>query len=232
MSVRFRLLAAALAAVTLLPLTACGSAASDDGPAAEVESMPDVVDPLPDVPQPELPVTVESADGDTVEITDVDRIIPLSGSIAEVVFTLGLGDNVVGRDITATFEQAADIPVVTRGHDVSAESVLSLHPTVILASAGTGPAEAIDQIRAAGIPMVIFSGVGDLTDVDRSIAEVAAALGVDEAGDALRARTADRIAEVQRSVPDIDPPLRVAFLYLRGIRRQRTHRSRRRHRRR
>ncbi len=216
MSLRSRLLAAALTTVALLPVAACGSTATEDTSAAAAESVPDVIEPLPDTPTPQLPVTVESADGQMIDITDVDRIIPLSGSIAEVVFTLGLGDNVVGRDITATFEQAADLPVVTRGHDVSAESVLSLHPTVILASATTGPAEAVEQIRAAGIPMVMFSGAGDLTDVDRSIAEIAAALGVDEAGDELRERTADRIAEVQKSVPDVDPPLKVAFLYLRG----------------
>lgn len=216
MSVRYRRMVAVLAAAVVLPLAACDSTPASDTAEPTVDPIPDVVEPLDGVPEPNLPVTIESADGETVEITDVDRIIPLSGAIAEVVFTLGLGDNVVGRDITATFEQAADLPVVTRGHDVSAESVLSLHPTVILASATTGPAEAIDQIRAAGIPLVMFSGSADLTDVDRSIGEIATALGVDEAGDRLRARTADRIAAVQAQVPDTDPPLRVAFLYLRG----------------
>jgi len=195
---------------TLL-LTACGTAESVDIDTG----IPDVVEPLDGVPVPQLPVTVASADGVEVEVTDVDRLVPLTGAISEVVFTLGLGDNVVGRDVTATFEQAADLPVVTRGHDVSAEGVLSLNPTLVLASQSTGPTEAMDQIRAAGIPVIVFAGVGDLADVDRNIAQIADALGVSEAGEELRTRTAERIEAVQLTVPDGTPP-RVAFLYLRG----------------
>ena len=75
---------------------------------------------------PSLPVTVASADGRTVTVADVSRIIPLQGNLAEIVFDLGLGDHVVGRDISATFDEASHLPLVTRAHDVSAESVLSL----------------------------------------------------------------------------------------------------------
>ncbi|MFD0556322.1 iron complex transport system substrate-binding protein [Stackebrandtia endophytica] len=200
-----------LAVGTMLLSVACGSAE----PVDLATAIPDVVEPLEEVPVPQLPVTVISADGTEVEVTDVDRLVPLTGAISEVVFTLGLGDNVVGRDVTATFDQAADLPVVTRGHDVSAEGVLSLHPTLVLASLSTGPAEAMEQIRAAGIPVIIFDGVADLADVDRNIAQIADALGVSGAGEQLRARTAERIAAVQETVPDGTPP-RVAFLYLRG----------------
>ncbi|NEB67693.1 ABC transporter substrate-binding protein, partial [Streptomyces fulvissimus] len=84
------------------------------------------------------------------------RVVPLTGSLNEIVFTLGLGEQVVARDVTATFEQAAGLPVVTRAHDVSAESVLSLKPTVVLADTTTGPAEAIGQIRDAGVPLVVL----------------------------------------------------------------------------
>ncbi|MFD5349922.1 ABC transporter substrate-binding protein, partial [Streptomyces anulatus] len=88
-------------------------------------------------------------------LDSTDRIVPLTGSLSEIVFTLGFGKQVVARDITATFEQAEKLPVVTRAHDVSAESVLSLKPTIVLADTTTGPAEAIDQIRDAGIPLLV-----------------------------------------------------------------------------
>ena len=105
---------------------------------------------------PQLPVTVTSADGRPVVVEDISRIVPLWGNITEVIFELGLGDNVVGRDVATTFEEAADLPVVTRGHDVSAESVLSLHPTLVLANADTGPPEAIEQIRNVGVPVLVL----------------------------------------------------------------------------
>ncbi|MFJ6945661.1 hemin ABC transporter substrate-binding protein [Streptomyces wuyuanensis] len=214
-----------VSALTLaLVATGCGGG---DGPAggktagagAARAAAPDRVEPLPDPPHPRLPVTVGSADGTRVTVGSADRIVPLTGSLNEIVFSLGLGDRVVARDITATFEQAADLPVVTRAHDVSAESVLSLKPTVVLADTSTGPAEAVAQLRDAGVPLVVVEPAKSLADVGTRIDTVAAALGVPSAGAALKARTQQRITAVQREIPepgdDAARP-RVAFLYLRG----------------
>lgn len=178
----------------------------------------DRVEPLATVPEPRLPVTVDSADGTKVTVTSADRLVPLTGSLNEIVFTLGLGEHVVARDITATFEQAERLPVVTRAHDVSAESVLSLRPTLVVAETTTGPAEAVDQIRDAGIPLLVVEPAKSLDDVGKRITTVAHALGVDAAGEELSSRTAERIAAVQKRIPapaDGAKP-RVAFLYLRG----------------
>ncbi|MGA4842359.1 heme/hemin ABC transporter substrate-binding protein [Streptomyces sp. G45] len=212
----------ALAAVLALALTGCGTSddggsgsAGGDGPRARA-ARADRVEPLKDTPRPKLPATVASADGRRVTVEDARRIVPLTGSLNEIVFTLGLGENVVARDITATFDQARKLPVVTRAHDVSAESVLSLKPTVVLADTTTGPSEAIDQIRDAGIPLVVFDPPKSLADVGPRIEAVARALGVREAGAALTSRTEQRIDKVRRSVPDQGEKPRVAFLYLRG----------------
>lgn len=151
---------------------------------------------------------MDSADGKRTTITSADRIVPLTGSLNEIVFTLGLGKQVVARDITATFEQAEKLPVVTRAHDVSAESVLSLKPTVVLADTTTGPAEAIGQIRDAGIPLVVVEPAKELADVGRRIDTVAAALGVPKAGETLKKRTQDRIDAVRESVPAAKPRAR------------------------
>ncbi|MFF8269243.1 hemin ABC transporter substrate-binding protein [Streptomyces sp. NPDC016562] len=208
---RFPRLALAVAALSLA-LTACaGTPSASPRPAAA----PDRVEPLTPAPVPALPVTVPSMDGTPVTVTSADRIVPLTGSLNEIVHTLGLGERVVARDITATFEQAAALPVVTRGHDVSAESVLSLRPTLVLAETTSGPAEAVRQIRDAGIPVLVVAPAKSLDDVPKRIGTVAAALGVPEAGAALNQRTADRIAAARKNVPATDKP-RVAFLYLRG----------------
>lgn len=205
-----------------LAATGCGTGTTKDPAAAETgpkaQQAPDRVEPLAAAPAPQLPVTVASADGKQVKVTSTDRIVPLTGSLNEIVFTLGLGKNVVARDITATFEQAESLPVVTRAHGVSAESVLSLRPTVVLADTTTGPAEAVQQIRDAGIPLIVVKPAKELADVGRRIDAVAGALGAKPAGDALKKRTQDRIAAVQKDVPqpeDGKKP-RVSFLYLRG----------------
>ncbi|MGW1143567.1 heme/hemin ABC transporter substrate-binding protein [Streptomyces sp. NPDC002454] len=208
--------------VLALALTGCGSTQDGGGDApakARTTTAADRVEPLATTPQPRLPATVDSADGRRVEVTDISRIVPLSGSLNEIVFTLGLGDRVVAKDITATFEQAAELPVVTRAHDVSAESVLSLRPTVVLADTTTGPVEAIDQIRDAGVPLVVYETAAGLDDVSTRIEAVAKTLGVPAAGEELTDRTRERIAKVQADIPEpaaeADRP-RVAFLYVRG----------------
>ncbi len=217
--------AGALSAGLALALTACGGSAEGGGSGQKPQAAPaaeertDRIEPLTGpAPEPKLPAKVASADGHTVTVEDTSRVVPLTGSLNEIVFTLGLGEQVVARDITATFEQAADLPVVTRAHDVSAESVLSLKPTVVLADTTTGPAEAISQIRDAGIPLVVLDPPKELDDIGPRIEAVAGALGVAEAGKALVERTEQRIGKVRADVPDLpaaDRP-RVAFLYLRG----------------
>ncbi|MFE5488108.1 hemin ABC transporter substrate-binding protein [Streptomyces sp. NPDC056527] len=217
---RSRLAGVLVSALALaLTATGCGggSAPGEATPPSTAQSAPDRVEPLAGSPKSKLPVTVGSADGRRVTVASTERIVPLTGSLNEIVFTLGLGERVVARDITATFEQAAKLPVVTRAHDVSAESVLSLRPTVVLADTSTGPAEAIEQIRDAGIPLVVVEPAKELADVSTRIDAVAAALGVPDAGAALKKRTQDRIDAVGRDVPaeQKDRP-RVAFLYVRG----------------
>ncbi|MGA5371714.1 heme/hemin ABC transporter substrate-binding protein [Streptomyces griseoincarnatus] len=213
-------LAGALLSVLALSLTttACGgsSDASSPSPVASSTRTADRVEPLGSTPQPRLPVTVRSADGREVTVEQAERIVPLSGSLSEIVFTLGLGDRVVARDVTATFEQAAALPVVTRGHDVSAEGVLSLRPDLVVAESTTGPDEAMDQIRAAGVPVLVVEGATGLDDVGPRIEAVAQALGVPSAGEELTRRTEERVAAVAKSVPAGKDKPRVAFLYLRG----------------
>lgn len=176
-------------------------------------------------PEQALPVTVTSRDlGGDVEqtVTTTERILPmdLSGSIAATVFGLGFGDRVVGRDISTTFEEAADLPVVTTGgHSVNSEAVLALRPDVVITDGTIGPIDVVLQLRDAGIPVVFvdaeptIDGVGDLAR------QVAQALGADAAGDELAdhllAGIEAKVAEIAGIVPDGEP-LRMMFLYLRG----------------
>ncbi|MFJ7072838.1 hemin ABC transporter substrate-binding protein [Streptomyces sp. NPDC098781] len=211
-------LTGALLAVLALTATGCGGGSQPrtDTEGTGTKAPASRVEPLAGAPDPDLPVTVRSADGGKVTVGKAERVLPLSGSLSEIVFTLGLGDRVVARDITATFAQAAKLPVVTRGHDVSAESVLSLRPDLVLAETTTGPAEAMEQIRAAGIPVLVVAPAQDLDDVGPRIEAVADAFGVPAAGKRLTERSQDRIAVVRKEVPRQSGKPRVAFLYLRG----------------
>ncbi|WP_205856532.1 ABC transporter substrate-binding protein, partial [Phytoactinopolyspora endophytica] len=113
--------------------------------------------PVVDDPEPALPVVVESCDGETVEINDTSRIlaVDLYGTLAEIVFSVGMGDNVIGRDTSTGFPQAEDLPLVTpSAHDLNAEAILELDPTVVLTDTSIGPPEVQQQLRDAGVPVV------------------------------------------------------------------------------
>jgi len=183
-----------------------------------IEAIDDPVRPLP-APAPALPATVTSADQVEVTVTDVSRIlaVDLYGTFAEIVFSLGMGGNVVGRDVASGFEEAAHLPVVTgSSHALNVESILALDPTVVLTDTSVGPPEVFDQLRAAGIPVVFLDPERTLAGIDDHIRAVAAALGVPAAGEELIARTDAEIAEARALAPTDGTGPRVAFLYVRG----------------
>ncbi|MBX3095193.1 MAG: ABC transporter substrate-binding protein [Cryobacterium sp.] len=177
-----------------------------------------------DVTAPVLPVSVIDAEGRPVTVTDVSRILPIdiSGTIAATVFALGLGDNVVGRDTSTDFEGTETLPVVTKsGHTLNAEAILQLAPTVVLTDTSIGPKEVRQQLRDAGITVVVISSERRLDTTDELVDEISTALGVPTRGDALNERVRVELDEVASEVAAVTPKnpedrARMLFLYVRG----------------
>ncbi|UOQ59879.1 ABC transporter substrate-binding protein [Leucobacter rhizosphaerae] len=183
----------------------------------------DDIDPITTDPNPQLPVTFTGLDDVTVEITDTSRILALdgTGSLASVVFGLGFGPQVVGRDLTTGFESAKDLPLVMDNHTLNAESILELNPTLILTDYTVGPYDVQMQMRNAGIPIVFFEGAENLEDIPRLITDVATALGVPELGEDyvvdFQNRLDDTLARIQAVAPEeAADKVRMVFLYMRG----------------
>jgi len=185
------------------------------------------VEPIADDPSQTLPATVASRDlaGDTeVTVNDTSRILPLdiAGSIASTVFALGFGGSVVGRDISTTFPEAADLPVVTSsGHAVNSESVLALRPSLVITDGTVGPTDVILQLREAGVSVVYVDAEPGLDAPAELSRQVAAALGAPETGEVLAEKLSGSISDVVQQIAQIAPArvedrVRILFLYLRG----------------
>ncbi|WP_137725897.1 heme/hemin ABC transporter substrate-binding protein [Prescottella subtropica] len=218
-----RVLAASAAIVSLVGLTACTSATTggDTDQRGQTTAVVADLDPRPitENPTPQLPTTVRSFDGADVTVTDVSRIVTADryGTLTQTVFSLGLGDNVVGRDTSSAFPAARDIPNITPGGvSLSAEAILDLAPTVVLTDTSIGPESVQMQLRAAGIPVVFFDPTRTLEGVPDQITAVADALGVPQQGTDLVARTQAEIDAAKATVPTGGDPLKIAFLYMRG----------------
>lgn len=154
----------------------------------------------------DLPISGGSA------LTSDERIVAVANGSAEIVYALGLGAALVGRDIASTFPGAEQVPVVTSAHSLSAEQVLATRPTLVLIDARSGPQEALRQIRKAGVRMVQIPEAWTLAEMAPRIRAIGAALQTSAA--------AKSLIEAERSagagLSSRATGVRVAFLYLRG----------------
>jgi iron complex transport system substrate-binding protein len=166
---------------------------------------------------PVLPVTFTDDSGAEVTITDISRIIPLNGDLAEIVWALGLGDNVVAVDLSATYpEEATTKPSIGYQLQLNSEAILSYEPTVVLGNIGlVQPVEVIDQIKAAGVPVVLFNPSTTIDDPGNRLRLVGQALGVPEVGETEAAEVDAEIAEAEALVANVTEKPRVLFVLVR-----------------
>jgi iron complex transport system substrate-binding protein len=141
----------------------------------------------------------------------VSRVVVLANGVAEIIQSLNAQSIIVGRDISSTEDSLADIPIVTSGHQVLPEKVISLKPDLVLIDASTGPKAAIATIKAAGITVVETPESWTLEDLPIKVRAVGAAIGAQAQAELL-------IQELNSSlkVSTVKSSPRVAFLYLRG----------------
>jgi iron complex transport system substrate-binding protein len=195
-----------------------GRSSTCNGPRTAVD--PSELEPISDPSTPVLPVTVTDRSGVSVTVTDTSRILALdrSGTLGATVYALGQGDRLVGRDISTGIPALVNLPVVTSsGHDLNAEAILSLRPTVVLTDYTIGPLEVQLQLRDAGIPVVILDEQRNRSTIEPQIRAVAEALGVPTDGERLARAVHEEIESAEAEIArDGGHPHRMVFLYLRG----------------
>ena len=211
------LCALGVAGALLAGLAACGGDDGGDSDSATATSTAAAAAAAAPESSPSLPVTVKDANGRDVTVTDVSRIIPLNGDLAEVVYALGLGENVVATDVSATYPaEAASAPKIGYQRQLAAEGILSFSPTVVLGTTEAGPPPVIEQLRAAGLNVVILPPQRELDQVPAKVQSVAEALGVPGRGEELAGTVEDEIAAAKDKAAKVDGKPRAVALYLRG----------------
>ena len=114
-----------------------------------------------------------SADNLEVSIDDISRIITIGGSITETTFALGLGKNVVATDVSSNYpEEIFKLPRVSYIRSLTAEGILSLNPTLVLASDDAKPKIVIDQLRDAGLNFILIKEGLESSDIISKIIDL------------------------------------------------------------
>lgn len=134
-------------------------------------------------------VLLRSARAQQAAAGGVARVVSVGGALTEIVYALGAESVLVGTDTTSLYPDAAQRTTkVGYARSLSAEGVLSLRPTVLLASSEAGPPTVLAQLQSAGVRLVRAEpGHGPaalLANVDR----VGEALGREREAAALRAQ--------------------------------------------
>lgn len=165
--------------------------------------------------QPAAVEQINSVDAISISTTQspqYSRVVALANGSAEIISSLGHLDILVGRDVASDVVSLESIEVVTSGHQIVAEKILSLNPDLVIIDALSGPSSALVAIKNAGIRIVKISEAWKLDEIDRKVSEIAQAIGAIDDGENL-------IAALQistSSVKQIPAGTRIAFLYLRG----------------
>ncbi len=145
------------------------------------------------------------------------RVLPLGGPVTETVYALGAGGLVVGTDTSSVYPEAATkLPQVGYQRTLAAEGILSLQPDLVLATDEAGPANVLEQLRTAGVRVVLVPGGYSVAGAQAKVRAIAAALGREAAGNDLAATIATQAKEAQAILASFPARPKVLFLYARG----------------
>jgi len=159
----------------------------------------------------------ESApESDAVEPVDASRLVVLGGGTTEIVAALGQADNIVAADASSRYPaEVADRATLGIYRRISAEGVIASAPTAVLASEGSGPPTALEQIRSAGIEVVEVPGAESVDEALARIETVGTMLGASDQAARVNASIRQELDAVAKAVEGRTRP-RVLFVYARG----------------
>ena len=165
-------------------------------------------------------IEVTDAEGKTIVITSSERIVSLNGSTTEILFALGVGDNVVGCDASSTYPKGVKdkLPSIGYQYGLNAEGILSLNPTLVIGRIDVRPPQVVQQLRMAGVTVLLLMEPSSFEGAKQRLQTIGKAVGREEKAAALiEALDADiEKLETKLTARKEQPKQKALFLYLRG----------------
>ena len=150
------------------------------------------------------------------ENVSTDRVVVISPIYNEILFALGAQDKIVGVDLSSTYPpEIKDVTTVGYHRALSAEGILSLHPTVILSDDNNmGPPQVVDQIKQLNIPIKSFDSKNDSIDGTKAlIREIGAFFNKKEKAEELCNNLDTQLAAAEEEVKKYTDHPRVAIIH-------------------
>ena len=141
-------------------------------------------------------------DGRPVDLSrSVTRIVSLAPSVTEILFTLGVGDRVVGRTRWCDAPPAAlEVTSVGDGLEPNVEVILAQNPDLVVFYSAASNEPAIEQLESLGINTVSVrtDRLADLVRATRLLGQVT---GTTKLADSLVTAFEQSVAELEASKP-------------------------------
>lgn len=142
------------------------------------------------------------------------RLVAAGGVVTEILYALGCQDLIVGVDTTSLHpaEALQTKPNVGYVRALSAEGILSLRPTAVLAIEGAGPPDALKLVAEAGVAV---ERIGEDTSEAGVVARIRAIgrfAGVPDRAEALTARVQQDFATLKTARDALPEKKRVLFV--------------------
>jgi iron complex transport system substrate-binding protein len=99
-----------------------------------------------------------------------DRLVVISQTYNEIIWALGAQGSVVGVDLSSTYPpEVKNVQTVGYHRALSAEGILSLHPTAIIHDNNIGPPQVVEQLKGLNVPLKTFDAKNDSVDGTKAL---------------------------------------------------------------
>jgi len=197
-----------LVLVLSLVLGACGPAVTPTPTALPTSTVAPTSTSEPTLEPTSEPLTFTDGLGRTVTLTaPAQRIVSLAPSNTEIVFAIGGGDQLVGRDDLSNYpSEAAGVPSIGGTYpNVNAEQVVALHPDLVLAASVTAQDD-ITALEKLGLTVYAFGLPLTVEDIFVSIQTVGQLTGNTAQAEKVVADMETRLAELKTKVAQAPQP--------------------------
>lgn len=107
-------------------------------------------------------------------INKTTRLLALNGALTESIYALGMGKQLVGRDITSVFPpDALSLPSIGYARHLSIESVMSVKPNLVLAEQETVTSYLKQNLSRANIQLKIFDSSPTIAAAKSKLIDIA-----------------------------------------------------------
>jgi iron complex transport system substrate-binding protein len=163
-----------------------------------------------------LAFTVACQQKSTVEeVSSTNRLITAGGTISEIVYELGFGDQIIATDITSTYPKSLqELPSIGYRNQIKAEGIFALGPDEILIEEGYLTEDVLTQLKASGLPVNVFQKPADLTESKELIRKLGKHFGKEDRAEELMAALEADLEQLDRNRTDQNPS--AIFVMARG----------------